>query len=383
MGFTQSLSDPCVLHNYEEGKKSSIIVYVDDLLILAANYEQTMIIIGQLKAKYGDLTHCLPNDHGEVDYLNIQIRQTEDGIYLHQTTYANKLFEDLNYTPAQVCDRDLPYQGNLFDVDHDSPLLDKKEQATYRTIIGKLLYTSTKTRIVLALPIAFLASRTVHANQQDMRKLYDTLDWLYYNRDGGLLIEHHPEDDMQIYTWADASDNCHSDARGHTGIYMSIGKTHGSPVMYISKKQNLVTKSSTESELIAVYLAIPHAQWAREALTEWGYDQQHAILFQDNISTIVISHRGNKPFSKSGHINRRYMIAQQHIEDGTLVMPHCPTDKMLPDPLTKTLSIKTSISHYRKMSGIEPIQLQQTPMTNNELKVFLTLFETTDFLNAY
>ena len=383
MGFTQSLSDPCVLHNYQDGNRSSIIVYVDDLLILAKNSEQTRIIIQQLKHKYTDLTHCTPDENGEIDYLNIQIRQTQEGIYLHQTKYADKLFEDLRYTPKTACERELPYQGNLFEVDHESTPLDKQEQSKYRMIIGKLLYTSTKTRIVLALPIAFLASRTVHATTQDMQKLLDILDWLYYNRNGGLLIEHHLEDDMQVYTWADASDNCHSDARGHTGIYMSIGKTHGSPVMYMSKKQNLVTKSSTESELIAVYVAIPHAQWAREALTEWGYDQQHAILYQDNISTIVISHRGNKPFSKSGHINRRYMIAQQHIEDGTLVMPHCPTDKMLPDPLTKTLNIKTSTSHYRKMIGIEPIQLQQTTLTNEEIQVFLTLFKTTDFLNDH
>jgi hypothetical protein len=251
--------------------------------------------------------------------------------------------------------------------------LNPSEQARYRKIIGKLLYTSTKTRIVLALPIAFLASRTAHATEQDMKKLLDVLDWLYYHRDGGLLIEHHSDDEMKIYVWADASDNCHADARGHTGMFMSIGQEHGSPVMYLSKKQNLVTKSSTESELIAVYIAVPHAQWAREALTEWGYEQEHAVLYQDNISSIVIAHRGNKPFSKSGHINRRYMIAQQYIEEGTLVMPHCSTDNMLSDPLTKTLNIKTTSAHFNKMIGIESIKFSKTS-SKGEVQVFNTLF---------
>jgi hypothetical protein len=207
-----------------------------------------------------------------------------------------------------------------------------------------------------------------------MRKLLDTLDWLYYHRDGGLLIEHHPEDDMKIYVWADASDNCHADARGHTGMYMSIGQEHGSPVMYLSKKQNLVTKSSTESELIGVYVAIPYSQWAREALTEWGYEQDHAVLYQDNISTIVLAHRGNKPFAKSGHINRRYMIAQQHIEEGTLIMPHCSTDNMLSDPLTKTLNIKNTAAHFKKMIGVEPIKFSRTS-SKGELQVFTTIFQ--------
>lgn len=383
MGFVQSLSDPCVLHNYSNGNRSSIILYVDDLLILAKNQHETETIIRQLRDRYTELKHVTPDENNEIDYLNIQIQQTENGIRLHQTKYIKNMFETLHYHPEKTCDRELPYQANLFEVDHESPPLDAIQQKEYRKIIGKLLYTSTKTRVVLALPISFLASRTVHATAQDMRKLYDLLDWLHANQTGGLLIEHHADDDMQVYTWADASDNCHSDARGHTGIYMSIGKVHGSPVFYMSKKQTLVTKSSTESELIAVYVAIPHAQWAREALNEWGYEQDHAVIFQDNISTIVISHRGNKPFSKSGHINRRYMIAQQHIEDGTLKMPHCSTDKMLSDPLTKTLNIRTSDAHYRKMAGADAINQQTITLTKDEMKVFLTLFNTTEFLNEY
>jgi hypothetical protein len=237
MGFSQSLSDPCVLHNYQNGNRSSIILYVDDLLILAKNADETNTIIAGLRRKYGDLTHCLPDENGEIDYLNIQIQQTDEGIWLHQTKYADKIFTDLSYTPETECHRELPYQGNLFEINHDSPPLNPSEQARYRKIIGKLLYTSTKTRIVLALPIAFLASRTAHATEQDMKKLLDVLDWLYYHRDGGLLIEHHSDDEMKIYVWADASDNCHADARGHTGMFMSIGQEHGSPVMYLSKKQ--------------------------------------------------------------------------------------------------------------------------------------------------
>ena len=52
--------------------------------------------------------------------------------------------------------------------------------------------------------------------------------------------------------WVDAS--LHNDMKGHTGGTMSMG--HGS-IYSSSTKQKLVSRSSTEAELIGVYDIMP------------------------------------------------------------------------------------------------------------------------------
>ena len=142
---------------------------------------------------------------------------------------------------------------------------------------------------------------------------------------------------MTLYVWADASDNCHFDANGHTGVYISIGKDNGPPVFFMPKVQSLLSRSSAEAELIADYQSIPHTLWAMQALSEWGYVQEQMTLFQDNISTIIASLDGSKPYSKTGHINRRIFNSREYVLSGFIIMPHCATHDMLAVPLTKPL----------------------------------------------
>ena len=86
-------------------------------------------------------------------------------------------------------------------------------------------------------------------------------------------------------------------------------------------------------------------------MTEWGYPQQNGTLYQDNISTIISSHQGHKPYSKLSHVNRRFFSAAEYLKNGTITMPHCETGDMLPDPLTKAMDIPTTLSHIAKLSG--------------------------------
>ena len=193
-------------------------------------------------------------------------------------------------------------------------------------------------------------------------KLMRVLHWIKEHPDGGITIHSNDHDDMNLYIWADASDNCHFDGKGHTGVYISIGKENGSPVFFMSKVQSLVSRSSTEAELIAVYQSIPHALWAMQALDEWGYVQKQMTLFQDNISTIIASLDGSKPYSKTGHINRRIFNSRDYVIAGTIVMPHCSTHDMLADPLTKPLSPGIALPHLTNMCGLTSTSSQHTSL---------------------
>jgi hypothetical protein len=382
MGFKQSDSDPCVYHSYENGDRTSIIVYVDDLMVLAKTKERTVEIREQLHAKY-TITAKDWNANGEIDYLNVSIKEIREGekviaYELHQTQYANKIIDDLDLrdTPSPFESTGLPYTTDLFHVSAESPALGKQDTKWFAMAVGKLLYTSTKVRTILALPVSFLSKRMRAPTEEDKTKLLRVLYWLKEHPDGGLTIRDNPDEPLLIKVWADASDNSHHDGKGHTGIFISIGDITGSPIYYASKVQSLVSRSSTEAELIAVYQAIPNALWTMEALTEWGYPQELITIFQDNISTIIASHDGNKPFSKLSHVNRRFFNAREYIQLGVIVMPHCDTRSMIADPLTKPMTPGLTNPHIRKIIGLDDIDNKTHNATTDEREVL-------DVLTAY
>jgi hypothetical protein len=43
-----------------------------------------------------------------------------------------------------------------------------------------------------------------------------------------------------------------------------------------------------------------------------------------------------------------------YLKEGIIKMPHCETQNMIADPLTKPMAIQDTISHMKKMSGLIP-----------------------------
>jgi hypothetical protein len=66
------------------------------------------------------------------------------------------------------------------------------------------------------------------------------------------------DSELELRVFTDASHMLHLDAKGHGGIIVTYG---GTVIASKSFKMKLVTKSSTESELVAVEESIPYVLW--------------------------------------------------------------------------------------------------------------------------
>ena len=123
-----------------------------------------------------------------------------------------------------------------------------------------------RSRCKILLPTVFFCSitRLKQPTEEDLGKLTYCLEWPNGHRSGGICVSNDSEpDDQKVYVWADASDNSHFDAKGHSGIVISIGRKNCCPIYVTSKKQTLVARSSTEAEIIAVYTSLPQALWTK------------------------------------------------------------------------------------------------------------------------
>ena len=106
-------------------------------------------------------------------------------------------------------------------------------------------------------------------------------------------------------------------------------------IISTSIKQKMNTKSSTETELIAVDELMPHIMWTNYFLNWQGYKAKETILHQYNKSAILLEKNGKKSSSKRAkHISIRYYFITDRFKAGELDIEYCPTGDMVVDYLS-------------------------------------------------
>ncbi len=124
--------------------------------------------------------------------------------------------------------------------------------------------------------------------------------------------------------------------------------------MSYSWKQKVNTKSSTEAELVGVDDSFAYILWARYFLQEQGYDIEPSLLYQDNMSAILLETNGKASSSKrTKHIKVRYFYVKDKFDQGEIVVQHCPTEQMWTDINTKPKQGSTFCEFRTQMMGIK------------------------------
>ena len=143
-------------------------------------------------------------------------------------------------------------------------------------------------------------------------------------------------DSLSILQWyVDASHQIHDDCKGHTGALLTLG---AGAILSSSNKQKINTKSSTESELVAVHDKSSDILWTRHFLEAQGYTISDNIIYQDNMSTLSLEKNGRISSSnRTKHIKAKYFFIKHYFDAGEINLRYCPTEQMWANVLTKPL----------------------------------------------
>ena len=180
--------------------------------------------------------------------------------------------------------------------------------------------------------VSFLATRVLHATERDELKLTRTLKYLQATAQLGLTLE--VSDKISVFGYVDASYGVHADCKSHSGAAVTLGKG----IVYAkSAKQKVVSKSSTEAELIALSDSSSQVIYSRDFLIGQGYSLDAATIYQDNQSTMALVKNGRANSERSRHINIRYFFVKDRVEQGDVKIEYMPTGDMIADVLTKPL----------------------------------------------
>jgi len=90
-----------------------------------------------------------------------------------------------------------------------------------------------------------------------------------------------------------------------------------------------------EAELVGVDDALGYILWARYFMQEQGYDMDPSLLYQDNMSAILLkTNRRASSSKRTKHIKVKYYLINIKDKVNTrreITIKHCPTEQMWTD----------------------------------------------------
>ena len=331
-GLLRSKVDPCVYYRQLDEEKGIVSVFVDDDTLIAET-EEGMVELKQLigsKFKYHDLG---PLHH----LLGVRITHEEDGsLFLDQETYVHKVLEKFGMTSCYTVG--MPLEPGLKLSKDQCPTSDEERaraaKLPFRELVGSLMYLAHSTRPDICYSVAKLGQFAndpgwTHwsAAKRVLRYLKGTSSYKLHVRGEDIPLTAFVDSD-----WAGDAD----DRKSHLGYVLLLG---GSPVVWKSAKQTCVATSTMEAEYVALASCVKEVLWVRQLFAELRLEELlggPTIVHCDNQAAIVCA-QDPVPRAKSRHIDVRYHMIRNAVEEGHIRLEYVQTKLNLADILTKAL----------------------------------------------
>ena len=326
LGLHKHDSDPCLYYHFDS--KSSewamVLIYVDDNAITGTDSLRNKIIealVREFRAK----------DLGVASrYIGTSIETLPDGLLLHQKKDIEETlhrFKLSNVTPLKTPFNDKSHN----DITNSQPF----DETKYRSAIGTLMWYALSTRPDILFAVTSLAQYQANPTKLAWEALTRIFRYLKGTLSYGIFIPFKCEKGTTSFLLRPYSDASYADPvlglHSGSGIIFFLNDV---PIHWISRKQCLITLSSTEAEIVAASLCAQELLWITQLLQPLVQIKLPISLHIDNLSlkyiaeTILVSHR-------TKHLNIRYLFIKQLIEEHPVILKWIPSQENLADVLTK------------------------------------------------
>jgi exosome complex RNA-binding protein Rrp4 len=326
-GFVENPYDPCVFNKTgEDGLQITIALHVDDLLVTSCSKKGLADFVAYLKRTYKEVKV----NHGPVvDYVGMTFDfRVEGEVSITMQSCVDDILSGSGVTDVKVT----PATSHLFDVRSDVTKATATEEKFFRSYVAKVLYLAKRVRPECLTAVAFLTTRVNECDQDDLNKLQRLLGYILGTRERGITLR--VGESMTVRAYIDAAYGVHtSSGKSHTGCAIVLGDA--GPVYCKSAKQKIVTKSSTEAELVGLSDTASQALHLRNFVIAQGYETGPAVIYQDNLSCMSLMKRGGPSSERSRHIAIRHFWLCEKVAEKEVVIEHLSTEMMVANVLTK------------------------------------------------
>lgn len=237
-GFTNLLSDASLFILLRPEITLYVLVYVDDIVVTGNNSAAVEKFIQRLGIRF------LLKDLGSLSYfLGTEAHRTSEGLLLTQQKYITDLLARTNLLEANPVSTPMASNCHL-QLTSGTPLDDGRE---YRTLVGSLQYLHF-TRPDVAFAVNKLSKFMHCPTDEHWQAAKRVLRYLCGTRDQEIF--HHSKNSPNLHAFSDSDWSENRDDYTSTGAYIVYLGSH--PVVWSSKKQKIVARSSTEAEYRSV-----------------------------------------------------------------------------------------------------------------------------------
>ena len=199
----------------------------------------------------------------------------------------------------------------------------------------KFMYLAKRCRGDLLTSVCYLSTKVREPTIGDLRKLHRLIQYLRHNQklELKLYCDIGDNNSIKIQTYIDASWSNYPTGESQHGCCISLGK---GCIFNKSKKQRLVSKSSTESELIALADLSNETFWLKQFLENLNYNVTIDI-YEDNKSTIKLLNNGRSHDHRTKHIANKFFYLSDNLKRKEFKLIYNETSTMLADFLPKSI----------------------------------------------
>ena len=340
LGFTSIPHEPCCFI------KGGIIIffYVDDIVLAYRKHQEGEVsgLISGLKDRY-----ALTGGGSLQWFLGIEILRdrAKKLIWLSQSSYIDKIANLASTKTDQTIKVRVPMGKE--ELLPSEEIATKAECTVYLRKIGSLLYTAVITRPDVAFAVSRLARFTTNPGPKHQAAADQVL--LYLKTTRALALQFGGDDEFVVASDASFADNS-LDRKSSQAYAM---KLFGGLIGWRASKQDTVTTSTTEAELLALSQAAKEALFVSRLLKELliSLDNHRIRIECDNTQTIrLVTEEIAQLKTKLRHIDIHNHWLRQEVRHGRIEVVYTESAKQMADGLTKALTNNAFESFVKQMN---------------------------------
>jgi hypothetical protein len=326
VGFKRLANDVCLYMITKEMDNYYLIVHIDDIIITGRNDKIIKILFNQISTRFKRTTE----GKEFIRYLGIDIDNKNEYIKFDQSKYIkeimNEFFENNEIKKSYIPMRSvINYKLLKPDLNNKSIL----------PITGKIRYCADKSRPDILYAINTISTQANNPNEEFITATIKLMKYLNTTIKESLQLGG-KDNKLILFAYSDASYVTDGDSRSQLGNCFFLTRDSGA-IYSVSKKDNTVSHSSTESELKAIDMCTRTIIYLRNLLKELEFEQHEpTIIYVDNKSSMLLLET-LKSSHKTKHINMRINFMREQIINRTIKLKFVPTEDQVADILTKAL----------------------------------------------
>jgi hypothetical protein len=303
-----------------------LALYVDDTLCLGheqeiswlyTNIEKRFKIerLGRLKKHLG-IWYEWKQEQGEI-IIEATMPQLIKEIINKYETVTNKTVKTYT-TPGTPGKTLLKHQGNPEDIDN------------YRSIVGKIMYLTTKLAPELSNAARELASHLSNPGKEHWDALGRCVGYL--KQADNLSLTYRPPRELRSISLCDS--DYAKDENDRKSVSGRINTVGGTITNWTSKKQSTVALSSTEAEYHSLSDCAQESIFTQNLLREVMNMNLPAIIYEDNLGAIYLT-KNQQVSTRTKHIDIRHHFLRDLVQDKRIEIRFIRSENNSSDITTK------------------------------------------------